>query len=98
MLSLLPDEIEQNRKRILDCARINGVRNIRVFGSFARNEQTAKSDVDFLVDLEPERTGLDLGGFLMDMHDLLNRRVDVVTEQALHPKIREKVLSEAIQL
>lgn len=98
MLPLLTVEIEQNRERILDFAKINGVTNIRVFGSFARNEQTTTSDVDFLVDLEPDRTGLDLGGFLMDMHDLLNRQVDVVTEQALHPVIREKVLNEAIQL
>ena len=43
----------------------------------------------------PDKTGLALGALLMDVQDLLQRRVDVVTEKSLHPALRERVLTEA---
>lgn len=52
------------------------------------------SDIDFLVDMEHSRS-LDLGGLLMDLQELLGRRVDVVTEKSLRSRIRERVLLEA---
>jgi len=55
----------------------------------------ATSDIDFLVDLEPGRSLFDLGGLLMDLQDLLGRKVDVVTEKSLHWYIRDKVRTEA---
>jgi len=61
----------------------------------ARDEAREDSDVDLLVELEPGRSGLALGGFLMDVSELLGRKVDVVTEKALHPRIRGTVLREA---
>jgi predicted nucleotidyltransferase len=51
-----------------------------------------------LVDLEQGRSALALGGLLMDLQDLQGQRVDVVTPAALHPKIREKVLRQAVDL
>jgi len=51
-------------------------------GTDSRGEATAQSDVDILVDLEPRCSLMDLGGLVMDLEDLLGRRVDVVTEQA----------------
>ena len=51
--------------------------------------------MDFLVDMEPGCTLLDLGGLLMDLRDLLGLEVDVVTEHGLKPRIRERVLQEA---
>ena len=90
--------IEKNREKILLLARKNGVRNVRVFGSMARNNARADSDLDLLVELEEGRSGLALGGFLVDVAELTQRKVDVVTEKALHPRIREKVLHEAVAL
>jgi hypothetical protein len=69
-----------------------------VFGSAARGEAGAESDVDILVDLDADRSLLDLGGLLMDLQDLLGRKVDVVTENALHWYIRDRVLQEALPL
>ena len=54
-----------------------------------------RSDVDLLVSLPAGRTGLALGALVMDVQDLLGRRVDVVTEAALHPALRARVLKEA---
>lgn len=87
--------IEQHRAEILALAERHGVRDVRVFGSMARGDADDASDVDLLVSLPPERTGLALGGLLMDVQDLLRRRVDVVTEASLHPAFRERVLDEA---
>jgi hypothetical protein len=84
-----------NREEILRLASRRGARNVRVFGSVARGEAGADSDIDFLVDLEPGRSLFDLGGLLMDLQQLLGRDIDVVTEKALHWYIRDRVLKEA---
>ena len=69
---------------------------MRVFGSVARGEADETSDIDFLVRMNPGRSVFDVGGLLMDLQDLLGRRVDVVTERGLRPRMRERVLREAI--
>lgn len=94
----MDDLIENNRSNIMALAKANGVHNVRVFGSMARNDAKPDSDLDLLVDIESGKSGLALGGFLSDVSELLRRKVDVVTEKSLHPKIREKVLHEAIAL
>jgi predicted nucleotidyltransferase len=87
--------IGKKRIEIRTIAAKHGARNIRVFGSVARGESRPDSDVDFLVDMTPGRTLLDLGGLLMELRDLLGVNVDVVTEDGLKPRIRERVLKEA---
>ncbi len=90
--------IENHRTEILALADRHGVRDVRVFGSMARGDADDASDVDLLVSLSPERTGLALGALLIDVQGLLNRRVEVVTENSLHPEIRDRVLKEAQSL
>ncbi len=68
---------------------------MRVFGSVAQGTADETSDVDFLVDLEEGRSLFDLGGLLMDLQELLHRKVDVVTKNALHWYIRDRILKEA---
>jgi uncharacterized protein len=91
-------QIRAKREDILQIAARHGAYNVRIFGSTARGEADAQSDVDFLVNLESGRSLLDLGALLMDLQDLLNREVDVVTEAGLRPRIRQRVLSEAMPL
>lgn len=83
------------RLQILELARRHGARNLRVFGSFARGDAGPESDLDLLVELEPGRNLLDMGELLMDLQDLLGRRVDLVTEPSLHWSIRERILKDA---
>jgi uncharacterized protein len=92
------DNVRSQRSKILETARRRGVRNIRVFGSVARGEERADSDVDLLVELEASRSLFGLGGFLMDLHDLLGRKVDVATDDALPSSLRDRILREAIAL
>jgi uncharacterized protein len=91
----LLEEVQSKREEILQLAVRRGARNVRLFGSVARNEAGPNSDVDFLVDLEPGRSLLDLGGLLMDLQHLLGRQVDVITEAGLRPRLRPQVLKEA---
>jgi len=86
------------RENILAIAARRGARNVRIFGSVARGEADAQSDIDFLVELEPGRSLFDLGGLVMDLRVLLHRRVDVVTEKGLRQRIRQRVLKDAVPL
>jgi predicted nucleotidyltransferase len=86
------------RDEIIRIAARRGARNIRVFGSVARGDSDAASDVDFLVDMEPGRSLFDLSGLLIDLEAVLRTEVDVVTERGLRERVRERVLREAVPL
>jgi len=75
-----------------------GIRNIRVFGSFARGQARPESDLDLLVEYVPGRSGFAFVEFCEKVEELLGRKVDVVTEKSLHPLIRDKVLRQAVPL
>jgi predicted nucleotidyltransferase len=85
-------------EQILQIAARFGIQRVRVFGSVACGTDDEQSDVDFLVELAPDRSLLDLGGFLYEMRSLLGTDVDVVTEKGIRKRIRERVLAEAVDL
>ena len=90
------DELRQQEKdEILPVATRYGAYNVRIFGSVGRGEAGPDSDIDFLVDMEPDRSLFDVGGLLMELQDLLGRKVQVVTENSLHWYIHDQVLREA---
>jgi predicted nucleotidyltransferase len=90
--------LEVEREQILQIAATHGARHVRVFGSHARAEARRTSDLDLLIDLEPGRSLLDVVAIKQDLEDLLGCPVDVVTERALSPYIRDQVLADAISL
>ncbi len=92
------DEIKSKRQQIIDLGRQYGAIKIRIFGSVARGESGPQSDIDILVNLEPGRSALELGGLLMDLQDLLGCQVDIVTEKGLNQHIKDQVLQEAVDL
>jgi predicted nucleotidyltransferase len=94
----IDEALAQKREEILRLCAIYGARNLRVFGSVARGEGHARSDVDFLVDMEPGRSLFDRGGLQYELERLLGRTVDVVTERGLKARIRDRVLQEAVPL
>jgi predicted nucleotidyltransferase len=91
-------QLAEKREQILAAAARHGARAVRIFGSVARGDASPESDVDFLVQMEPGRSLLDLGGLLMELKELLGREVDVMTEDGLRARIRMRVLKEAIPL
>jgi hypothetical protein len=69
-----------SRHQILQLAASYGARNVRVFGSTVRGDNSPASDVDLLVDLDPDRTLMDLGGLLIELQEMLHVPVDVATD------------------
>jgi predicted nucleotidyltransferase len=88
-------DLRQKRHDILRLAAHYGARNLRVFGSVARGDDRADSDVDLLVDMDPDRSLLDIVGFGQDLEQLLDRRVEVLTGASLHPALRDRILAES---
>jgi hypothetical protein len=97
-LTSMNEMLKEKRKEILKIARKHGVKNVRVFGSVARAQANPDSDIDLLVDLDEGQSLFDLGGFLMEVQEILGVKVDVVTEKGLHWYIRDRVLEEAQEI
>ena len=91
-------ELQSKRVDILRLADRHGASEVRVFGSVARGEAGADSDVDLLIKMAPERSLLDHVALWQDLEDLLGRKVDLVSEKALHRLIRDQILKEAVPL
>ncbi|MFA5786534.1 MAG: nucleotidyltransferase family protein [Actinomycetota bacterium] len=90
--------LRRKRKTILKTCAKHGARSVRVFGSVARGEATPGSDVDFLVAMDPGRGLLDQAALLLELRGILGREVDVVTDQGLRERVRERVLREVVSL
>lgn len=95
---MLNDVLEGKREKILKIAEEHGIQNIRIFGSVSRHEDGPNSDLDLLVEFEEGRSLFDLIRFKQEVEDLLDIKVDVVTENSIHRSIKEDVLNGAIQL
>ena len=90
--------IRTYRKRIVDLARRHGARSVSVFGSFARGEDDTGSDLDLLIDLDSDRSLLDIVSLKLDIEDLTGRQVDIVTRKGISPYLAKQILEEAVPL
>jgi predicted nucleotidyltransferase len=90
--------IEEKRDDIVHIAARHGAHNVRVFGSAARGDDRPDSDVDLLVDVGATTSSWFPAGLVLDLEQILGRRVEIVTEKGLNPLIRERVLREAVPL
>jgi predicted nucleotidyltransferase len=89
--------LRSRREEILRVAAARGARDIRVFGSVARGQADADSDIDFLVEMEPGRSALDLSELILDLREMLGRDVDVVEIRRPSP-VAERIRREAVPL
>jgi len=94
----LRELLRSRRDEILRIAAKHGAHDVRLFGSVARGEDDGGSDIDFLVRMEENRSLMDLAALLADLEALLGRTVDVAPEGDLRPRIKDRVLREAIPL
>jgi uncharacterized protein len=94
--------VEKKRTEILAITSKYQASNVRIFGSFARNEADQQSDLDILVHLNTNKTGFAyfrlLDGIQDELHSLLGIKVDVIDENGLKPKIKSRIMKEAISL
>ena len=92
------DLLRSRRDHILDVAAQYGAHNVRVFGSVARGEAGPESDIDFLVEMERGRSLLDLIGLSQELEELLQRKVDILTDGGLSPYLAQRIHAEAVPL
>src|SRR5215475_4485692 len=97
-VATLEQLLREKRDDIKRIAARHGASNIRVFGSVARGEAGPASDIDILIDVGPTTSSWFPAGLILDLEDLLGRPVDVVTEKALKPELRDHVLRESVPL
>lgn len=71
---------------------------VGVFGSYARGEARRRSDLDVLVRFREGASLFDLVGLADFLEENLGLKVDVVSERALRPELRERILSEVVRL
>ena len=92
------DSLMSNREQILAIAARHGARHVRVFGSVVRGEDGPESDVDLLVEFEPGRGLLNHAALIEELQDLLGCKVDVASNNGLKPRIKQRVIEEAVAL
>lgn len=90
------DDVRRHREQIVAIGKRFGVRNIRVFGSVARGDAGAQSDLDLLIDVDPGHGYFDMAGFALEVEDLLGVFTQVATVGGLKVRIRDRVLAEAV--
>jgi uncharacterized protein len=88
------NDIKANRRKIIDIAEKYGAHNVRIFGSVLRGENTASSDIDFLVNIDDNRSLLDHIALMRSLEKMLGCKIDVVNEDVLDPLIKDRVLME----
>lgn len=85
------------QKKILPVLKKHAVKKAAIFGSFARGEAKAKSDVDILIEYKSKNKSLfDLVDLKSDLEKILDRKVDVVTYNSIYWRIREQILAEQV--
>lgn len=88
-------DLRSHREELLAIAARRGASNVAVVGPVLGEEDAEGGSVDLVVDLEPGRSLLDLGGLLMDLRASLDCEVQVFSRSGLRPRIRERILHEA---
>ena len=90
------DDVRRHCEQIVAIGERFGVRNIRVFGSVARGEAGADSDLDLLIDVDPGHGYFDMAGFALAVEELLGVFTQVATVGGLKLRIRDRILTEAV--
>ena len=94
----LDDLLKSKRDEILAIAAKHGAHNVRVFGSVARGEDDARSDIDLLVELKRGTTLLGHAALMQELEELLGVKVDVVSDRCLRDRVKDRVLKGAVAL
>ncbi len=92
------DHISELREKILKVLQKHDVKKAALFGSAVRDELTPESDLDLLVEFKGRKSLLDLAGLKLELEEVLERRVDVLTYNSLHPLLKDRILAEQVAM
>lgn len=90
--------LQHKREEIRRVAARHGAYNVRVFGSIARGEARPDSDIDLLIEKGSATSSWFPAGLVLELEEMLGRKVEIVTDTALNPYLRDRVLREAVPL
>lgn len=96
--SPLSSLLVRHRQQVIALAKTHRVSRVRVFGSVARGEDDGASDIDLLVDLDPDADLFDLAALDVELEKLLRHPVDVVPTRMLKPHVAPSALADAVDL
>ncbi|MBU0459609.1 MAG: nucleotidyltransferase family protein [Nanoarchaeota archaeon] len=91
-------KLKQIAKMAIPILKKNGVVRAGIFGSYARGEQKKKSDVDLLVKLKGRKSLLDVVRLERELKEVLGKKVDLLTYQAISPYLKEQILREEVRI
>lgn len=91
-------QLRRHGGRIIEMLEASGIHHPRVFGSVARGDDHVESDIDLLVDLDPDVSVIRLIGLERELSELLGRPVDLVPAESLKPGLRESAVGESVPL
>ena len=89
--------VETIKNKILPILRKNNIKKAGLFGSYARGDQTLKSDVDIIIEA-PRGIGLGFVGIKLELEEKLGKKVDLVTYKSLHPYLKKSILEGEIRI
>ena len=90
--------LKAKREAIIRISEKHRASSVRIFGSVVRGEERPDSDIDLLVDTAGVTSAWFPAGLILDLEELLARKIDIVTERGLNPFVRDQVLREAQQV
>ena len=87
--------VQINEARLAELCKKHDVRVLKLFGSASRGDERPDSDIDLLVEFEGDKSLFDLIGLELELEEFLGRDVDLLTEPALSPYLRDRILASA---
>lgn len=90
----MSNNFDDIKSKIIGIIKKNDVKKATLFGSFARGEATENSDIDLLIEFAGKKSLLDLVSLKIELEELLNRKVDVLTYNSIHPLLKDIILNE----
>jgi len=86
------------KRRIIPILKRNNVVKAGIFGSYARGEQTKKSDIDLLIKFKGKKSLLDMVGLKIELEEKLKKKIDLVEYSIVHPFLKERIKEEEIKI
>jgi len=87
-------KLEEIKVKTIPVLRRYDVKKAAIFGSYVKEEEKDDSDIDILVEFKGQKSLLDLAGLKIELEEILQRKVDVLTYNSLHPLLKDKILQE----
>ena len=90
--------IKKIKSKIIRILKKNKIKRAGIFGSYSRGKQKKNSDIDILIEPPKNISLLDLSGLKIELEDKLNKKVDIISYNYIHPKLKEKILKSEVRI